>query len=92
MRLRDPAKITSYFPAGSFGRRLRCWLLKDPRAGYARPSGLAGSHNFRLSFSAVKRGFIFARSLRTTTIVGVLLMAGAWPGLGRAAAARIIPK
>ena len=57
--LRDRAKITSHCPAGSFGRQLRCSLLTDPLAGYARPSRLAGGQNS----CAVKHEFIFARSL-----------------------------
>ncbi len=31
--VRGRAKITSHFPAGSLGRRLRCSLLTDPRVG-----------------------------------------------------------
>jgi hypothetical protein len=31
--LEGRAKITSHFPAGSFGRGLRCLLLTDPQAG-----------------------------------------------------------
>ncbi len=58
--LRDRAKITSHFPAGPFGRWLRCRLLTDPLAGYARRLRLASSQNF----CAVKHEFIFARSLR----------------------------
>jgi hypothetical protein len=57
--LGDRAKITSHFPAGSFARRLRCSLLTDPLAGYARRSRLASGQNSR----AVKHEFIFARSL-----------------------------
>ncbi len=57
--LRGRAKITSHFPAGSFGRGLRCSLLTDPWAGYARRSRLAGGQNSR----AVKYEFIFARPL-----------------------------
>ena len=58
-RVRGRAKITSHFPAGSFGRGLRCSLLTDPWAGYARRSRLAGGQNSR----AVKYEFIFARPL-----------------------------
>ena len=58
--VRGRAKITSHFPAGSFGHGLRCSLLTDPRAGYARRSRLAGGQNSR----AVKYEFIFARPLK----------------------------
>jgi uncharacterized protein with HEPN domain len=59
LEIRGRAKITSHFPAGSFGRGHRCSLLTDPRVGYARRSRLAGGQNSR----AVKYEFIFARPL-----------------------------
>jgi len=57
--LRDRAKITLPFLAGPFARRLRCSLLTDPLAGYARRSRLAGGQNS----CAIKCEFIFARPL-----------------------------
>jgi len=57
--LGDRAKITSPFLAGPFARRLRCSLLTDPLAGYARRSRLADGQNS----CAIKGEVIFARSL-----------------------------
>jgi len=57
--LRDRAKITSAFLAGSFGRWLCGSLLTDPLAGYARRSRLASNQNL----CAINAEFIFARSL-----------------------------
>ena len=57
--LRGRAKITSRFLAGSFGRWLRCSLLPDPLAGYARRSRLASGQNS----CTLKDEFILARSL-----------------------------
>jgi hypothetical protein len=67
--LRGRAKITSHFPAGSFGRGLRCSLLTDPRAGYARRSRLASGQNSH----AVKYEFTFARPLTATPQLQVTL-------------------
>ncbi len=45
MEVRDREIITSHFLAGSFGRQLRCSLLTDPLARYARRSRLANGQN-----------------------------------------------
>ncbi len=58
-RLRDRETITSHFLAGSFVRRLRCSLLTDPLARYARRSRLAVGQNS----CAIKCEFILSRSL-----------------------------
>jgi hypothetical protein len=59
--LRDRAKITSAILAWPFDRWLRCSLLTDPLAGYARRSRLASGQNS----CAIITEFIFARSLRS---------------------------
>jgi len=65
--LRDRAKITSPFLAGPFARRLRCSLLTDPLAGYARRSRLASGQNS----CAIKGEVIFARSLSGAGHMGI---------------------
>jgi hypothetical protein len=61
--LRDRAKTTSAILAWPFARWLRCTLLTDPLAGYARRSRLASGQNS----CAIITEFIFARSLNRQT-------------------------
>jgi hypothetical protein len=60
----DRAQITSPFLAGPFARRLRCSLLTDPLAGYARRSRLAGGqHSCAIKGEVICAWFLLAFAL-----------------------------